>query len=238
MFAKNKPPAKAAFAIANPKSPLLLQLREVLRFKHYSIRTEEAYIQWVTRFLRFQRNQSGEWKHPSDLSAAEVVAFLNHVATVEAVSAATQNQALNAISFLYSQVLGMDLGDFGEFLRARKKPRVPVVLSKKETQRLLESLPVSWRLMGQVLYGTGLRLMELLRLRVKDVDFELHQIVVRGGKGDKDRITMLPESLQGALREHLKRVRIQWEADIREGHGEVYMPDALARKYPAAAKEW
>jgi len=231
-------PAKAAFVIANPQSPLLLQLREVLRVKHYSLRTEETYSQWVVRFLKFHRDRSGEWRHPRELGAEDVVEFLNHLASVQAVAAATQNQALNAISFLYTQVLGMELGDLGEFLQARKKPRVPVVLSKMEAQRVLESLPESWRLMGQVLYGTGMRLMELLRLRVKDVDFERNQIVIRGGKGDKDRITMLPESLKGALGAHLKRVRILWEADSREGYGEVYLPEALSRKYPNASREW
>ena len=231
-------PAKAAFVIANPKSPLLDQVREVLRVKHYSLRTEETYLQWVKRFLKFHRDASGAWRHPRDLGAEEVVEFLNHLATVEAVAAATQNQALNALSFLYTQVLGIELGDLGEFLHAKRNPRVPVVLSKGEVQRLLVSLPDGHRLMAQVLYGTGMRLMECLRLRVKDIDFERNQMVVRGGKGDKDRITMLPKSLQGALRSHLDRVRVLWEADRREGYGAVYLPEALARKYPSAAEEW
>lgn len=231
-------PAKAAFVVANQKSPLLEQVREVLRVKHYSLRTEETYLQWVKRFLKFHHHVTGEWKHPRELGAEEVVKFLNHLANVETVGAATQNQALNALSFLYTQVLGIELGDLGEFLHARRKIRVPVVLSKGEVQRLLVSLPEGFRLMAQVLYGTGMRLMECLRLRVKDVDFDRNQIVVRSGKGDKDRITMLPDSLKGTLMTHLDRMRILWEADIREGYGEVYLPEALLRKYPNASREW
>ena len=231
-------PAKAAFVIANPKSKLLDQLREVLRVKHYSLRTEEAYGQWVRRYLKFHRDAQGAWRHPRDLGAADVVAFLNHLANVENVAAGTQNQALNALSFLYTQVLRIELGDLGEFLAASKRRRVPVVLSKAETQKLLASLEGTWRLMAQVLYGTGLRLMELLRLRIQDIDFERNQIVVRGGKGDKDRVTILPDSLRSAIMEHLKRVRLLWEADGREGFGEVYLPEGVARKYPKAAREW
>ena len=245
-------PAKAAFVIANPKSRLLDQLREVLRVKHYSLRTEEAYGQWVRRYLMFCRDhrhltptlspsdaeRGKQWRHPRDLGAADVVAFLNHLANVENVAAGTQNQALNAISFLYTQVLGLELGDLSEFLRASKRRRVPVVLSKDETQRLLASLEGTYQLMARVLYGTGLRLLELLRLRVQDVDFDRNQIVVRGGKGDKDRVTVLPESLRTAIMEHLKRVKLFWEADVREGFGEVYLPEGLARKYPGAAREW
>ena len=251
-------PTKAAFVIANPKAKLLDQLKEVLRVKHYSLRTEEAYVQWVRRYLRFHRlpvtaspltpalspkgarekNSGGEWRHPRDLGAADVVTFLNHLANVESVAAGTQNQALNAISFLYAQVLRIELGDLGDFLRAERRRRVPVVLSKGEVERVLAALEGTWRLMAQVLYGTGLRLMEGLRLRVKDVDFARNQIIVRGGKGDKDRVTMLPESLRAALMEHLKRTRLLWEADTAEGFGEVYLPEGLARKYPNAGKEW
>ena len=231
-------PTKAAFVIANPKSKLLDQVREVLRIKHYSLRTEEAYGQWVRRFLKFHRNQAGVWRHPREMGAAEIVAFLNHLANVEHVAAATQNQALNAISFLYAQVLGLEMGDLGEYLLASRRRRAPVVLSKAETERLLASLTGTWRLMAQVLYGTGLRLLELLRLRIHDVDFDRNQIVVRGGKGDKDRVTVLPDKLKLELRQHLKRVRLLWEADVREGFGEAYLPEALARKYPNAAREW
>ena len=231
-------PAKAAFVIANPKSKLLDQLREVMRVKHYSLRTEEAYGQWVRRYLKFHRDAVGTWRHPRDLGPADVVAVLNHLANVENVAAGTQNQALNAISFLYTQVLAVDLGDLGEFLLASKRRRVPVVLSKAETQRLLSALTGTWRLMAQTLYGTGLRLMEGLRLRVQDIDFERNQIVVRGGKGDKDRVTVLPESLRDGLQAHLQRVRLLWEEDVRDGFGEVYLPEGLAKKYPKAAREW
>lgn len=252
-------PRKAALVIANPKSKLLDQLREVCRVKHYSLRTEEAYSQWVRRYLRFHRarvggpltpalsSEGGEgeksggewrWRHPRDLGAADVVAFLNHLANVESVAAATQNQALNAISFLYTQVLGLELGDLGEFLLANRRRRIPVVLSKEEVQRLLAALEGTYRLMGLVLYGTGVRLLELLRLRVKDIDFARNQIVVRGGKGDRDRVTVLPDRLRLELEQHLKRVRLLWEQDVREGFGEVYLPEGLARKYPKAAREW
>lgn len=238
MNARRSYPGKAAFVIANPKSSLMDQVREVLRVRHYSLRTEEAYTGWVVRFLKYHRDQSGEWKHPRDLGPVEVVGFLNHLASVKAVSAATQNQALNAIVFLYSQVLGVELGDLGEFLQASRRKRLPVVLGKAEVQRLLGSLPDAFRLPGQVLYGTGMRLMEVLRLRVKDIDFDRGEIMVRGGKGDKDRVTMLPELIRAPMVEHLKRVRVLWESDLREGYGEVYLPEALARKYPRAAKEW
>ena len=231
-------PAKAAFVIANPKSKLLDQMREVLRVKHYSLRTEEAYVQWARRFLKFHRDRAGAWKHPRELGATEVVAFLNHLANAEHVAAATQNQALNAVAFLYSQVLGRELGDLGEFLRASRPRRIPVVLSQEEVGRLMASLEGTWRLMAQLLYGTGLRLMEGLRLRVKDLDFDRGQIVVHDGKGFKDRVTMLPDKLKLELQRHLSRVRLLWEKDIQEGFGEVYLPEGLARKYPNAAREW
>jgi integron integrase len=245
-------PAKAALVMANPKLKLLDQLREVLRLKHHSLRTEEAYVSWVRRYLVFCRDnphltpalspsdaeREKKWRHPRDLGASDVVAFLTHLAGIDHVAASTQNQALNAIVFLYSQVLRIELGDFGEFLRASKPRRMPVVLSKEETQRLMNSLEGTWRLMAQTLYGTGLRLMELLRLRIKDVDFARNQIVVRGGKGDKDRMTVLPAKLQLELEQHLARVRLLWEGDISEGFGEVYLPEGLARKYPNAGREW
>lgn len=231
-------PAKAAFVIANPKAKLLDQLREVLRVKHYSRRTEETYVQWVHRFLRFHRDRAGGWQHPRELGGTEVVAFLNHLANAEHVAAATQNQALNALMFLYTSVLRIELGELGAFIRASRPRRVPVVLSRAEVAQLLNALEGTWRLMAQVLYGTGLRLMELLRLRIMDVDFERHLITVRGGKGDKDRVTMLPEAVRSALEAHLVRVRLLHEKDLREGFGAVYMPEGLARKYPGAAQEW
>ena len=231
-------PAKAAFVLPNPKAKLLDQVREVLRVKHYSLRTEETYVQWITRFLRFHRQRAGGWKHPRELGAPEIGAFLSHLANVEHVAAATQNQALNGLNFLYAEVLHMDLGDFGEFARAAKPRRMPVVLSRDEVRRLLAALDGTPQLMAQLLYGTGMRLMELLRLRVKDLDFERNQIAVRGGKGDKDRPTVFPEALREKLQAHLERVRLLWEKDKTEGFGEVYLPPALAAKYPHAAREW
>jgi len=236
-------PAKAAFVIANPKLKLLDQVREVLRVKHYSLRTEEAYMAWVRRYLVFCRDNfpgtgMSPWRHPRDLGTTEIVGFLNHLANVENVAAGTQNQALNAISFLYTQVLRVELGDLGEFMRAGRPQRVPVVLSKGEVQVLLNSLAGTWRLMAQVLYGTGVRLMELLRLRVKDLDFARNQIVVRAGKGDKDRVTILPAKLKLELEQHLARVRLLWDRDVSEGFGEVYLAEGLARKYPNAGREW
>lgn len=231
-------PAKAAFVIANPKAKLLDQLREVLRVKHYALRTEEAYVMWARQFLKYHRDRTGSWQHPRTLGATEVGAFLNHLATAKHVAASTQNQALNALVFLYESVLQIDLGDFGEFVRASKPRRVPVVLSRDEVDRLLGALEGTWRLMAQTLYGTGMRLLELLRLRVKDVDFERNQITVRAGKGDKDRVTMLPEKLKPELQRHLERVRLLHAKDVRTGFGEVYLPEGLARKYPNAAKEW
>jgi integron integrase len=231
-------PTKAAFVIANPKAKLLDQVREVLRVKHYSLRTEEAYVLWVRRYLQFHRDAAGAWKHPSEMGATEVGAFLSHLATGKHVAAATQNQALNALVFLYESVLNIELGEFVDVARANRPNRMPVVLSRPEVARLLEALDGTWRLMGQTLYGTGMRLMELLRLRVKDVDFERNQIVVRSGKGDKDRVTMLPDKLKPELERHLARVRLLHGQDLRAGFGEVYMPEGLARKYPNASQEW
>jgi len=229
---------KAAFVIPNPKAKLLDQVREVLRVKHYSLRTEEAYVLWARRYLKFHRGRAGVWRHPRELGAADIGAFLTHLATVEHVAAATQNQALNALVFLYGSVLNIELGELGDVARASRPGRVPVVLGREEVTRLLAALDGTSRLMAQTLYGTGLRLMELLRLRVKDVDFERNQIVVRGGKGNKDRVTMLPEKLKPELERHLARVRLLHEQDLRAGFGEVYLPEGLARKYPNAAKEW
>jgi integron integrase len=231
-------PAKAAFVIPNPKAKLLDQVREVLRVKHYALRTEQTYVPWITRYLRFHRERAGAWKHPRELGAPEIMSFLSHLANANHVAAATQNQALNALNFLYAEVLHIDLGDFSNFARATRPRRLPVVLSREEVRRLLAALQGTPRLMTQLLYGTGLRLMELLRLRIKDLDFERNQISVRGGKGDKDRMTVFPESLKPELQKHLQRVRLLWEGDRAVGFGDVYLPSALAAKYPAAAREW
>ncbi|HXR46900.1 MAG TPA: integron integrase [Candidatus Limnocylindrales bacterium] len=228
----------------NPKAPLQEQVREVLRFHHYSLRTEKAYWQWIRRYLVFHRNpdHSGSqrgWRHPKEMGAPEVAKFLAHLAKEGDVAASTQNQALNALVFLYEQVLLQPLGELGEFARVTRPARLPSVLTKQETQRLLSALkPGTGGLIIKLLYGTGMRLIECLRLRVKDVDFEGGRITVREGKGDKDRITMLPDKLKLELQQHLERVKLLHERDLAEGFGQVYLPHALARKYPKADRDW
>jgi integron integrase len=219
--------------IPNPKAKLLDQVREVLRVKHYSLRTEEAYIGWMKRFIFFHGK-----RHPREMGAAEVQAFLSDLALKQNVSASTQNQALNAVVFLYREVLHIELEAFDQLVRAKRTRSLPVVLTKEEVQRLIAAMSGTQQLMAKILYGGGLRLMECLRLRVKDIDFGAHQIVVREGKGEKDRITMLPMSIKFSLEEHLQRVRILHEKDVADGCGEVYLPEALARKYPSAPREW
>ena len=236
--------------VPNPKARLFDQVREVMRFHHYALRTEEAYLQWIRRFLVFHRTRSapdsssaggepGSWRHPREMGAAEVEAFLSHLAVAGDVAASTQNQALNALVFLYEQVLQRSLGELGEFARVTRPARLPAVLTPEEMQRVLAALkPGTNGLIIRLLYGTGMRLMECLRLRVKDVDFARGQIVVREGKGDKDRVTMLPERLKQELQRHLERVKLLHEQDVAEGFGSVYLPHALARKYPNADREW
>lgn len=216
---------------AKPK--LLAEVRRVLRFKHYSLRTEQAYVDWIKRFVRHHGT-----RHPREMAAAEVRAFLSHLATERDVAASTQNQALSALLFLYKEVLGVELGWLGEVERARRPQRLPVVLSREEARRLLAAMSGQYRLMAELLYGTGLRLMECLRLRIKDLDFEYLQITVREGKGGKDRVTMLPVSVVPALREHLEGVQARHERDLGEGYGEVWLPGALERKYTGAPREW
>jgi integron integrase len=219
--------------IPNPKLRFMDQCREVMRFRRLARSSEQAYLEWIKRFIFFHAK-----RHPKDMGEPEVSAFLTHLAVQRNVSAGTQNQALNALVFLYRHVLGRDFGLLDGVKRARRSQRVPVVLSKPEVQRLLAATPPKYRLFFQFLYGTGLRLMEALRLRVKDMDFERSQIIVRGGKGDKDRVTMLPESLRSAMLEHLKRVRLLHEQDLASGRGAVSLPGALKLKYPNAEREW
>ena len=235
-------------AIPTSKLKLLDQVRREIRLRHYSLRTEEAYVDWIKRFLHFHKAKaaphpsgSGEasgWRHPRDLGAAEVRQFLEHLAADRNVAAATQNQALNALVFLYHGVLKIKLGELGEYLRANKPGRLPVVLARPEAQRLLAALPGTHQLIGQLLYGTGLRLLECLRLRIKDVDFARNQVTVRDGKGFKDRVTMLPDKLKDELQRHLERVKLLHEQDLAQGGGRVYLPYALAEKYPNANREW
>lgn len=205
----------------------------VIRQRNYSIRTEEAYRGWVERFLRFIGGRDCR-----AAGAREVRAFLEALAVKGRIAANTQNQALNALVFFYDAVLGQPLGDMGGFARAKRPRRMPVVLSKVEVARLLQELDGIHGLMGALLYGTGMRLMECLRLRVKDVDFDYRQILVRDGKGRKDRVVPLPEKLLDLLREHLQKVRQLHKEDLAQGAGEVFMPDALDRKYPGTAREW
>ena len=191
-------PAKAAFVSANPKSKLMDQLREVMRVKHYRLRMEAAYGQWVRRYLKFHRDAVGTWRHPRDLAPTDGVAFLNHLPNVCRRCGSGNAESSVKCHLVSSRggVLAVDLADLGEFLLASRRRRLPVVLSKAETPRLLPALTGTWRLMAQTLSGTGIRLMEGLRLRVQGIEFERNQIVVRGGKGEKDRETVLPYALR------------------------------------------
>ena len=217
----------------NPKARLKEQFHEVCRFKHLAVRSEEAYWGWVVRLVRFFDSKI----NPRDLSGEQLGEFLSHLASVGKVAASTQNQALNALMFLYREVLHAERA-VAAFERVRRPARLPEVLSRDEVKKVLAAVAPEHRLPLQLLYGTGLRLMELLRLRVKDVDFERNQIMVRGGKGDKDRSTMLPDKLKLELQRHLERVKLIHAEDLREGLGAVWLPEGLARKYPKAAREW
>jgi len=212
---------------------LLDRVREILRARHYSYRTEQAYVGWIRRFILFNGK-----RHPREMGDVEINAFLSHLATEGRVAAATQNQALAALLFLYQEVLDLRVPWLECLVRARKPERLPVVLSRDEVRRLLACVQGTPNLVCRLLYGTGMRLMEGLELRVKDLDFSRNEILVRGGKGDKDRHTILPSSLRGPLEEHLAGVRAQHETDLAAGAGSVRLPGALARKYPSAPREW
>jgi integron integrase len=217
-----------------PKPPGLIQrYREELEVRRYAHRTVKTYEQWLRRFLRFHR-----MRHPRTMGEAEINAFLSHLATAEHVSASTQNQALAALLFLYRTVLGCDVGILEGVIRARKSQRLPVVLTVAEVRVLLSELNGTEGLIAQMLYGSGLRLMEALRLRVKDVDLEQHVITVRSGKGDKDRSTVLPKRLVKPLKRHLDQVKRLHMEDLDAGWGAVELPHALDRKYRNAAREW
>ena len=215
------------------KPKLLDQLRDKIRLRHYSIRTEEAYLDWAKRFILFHNK-----RHPQEMGKSEVEAFLSWLAIERKVAASTQNQAKSALQFLYKEVLEIDLAWLSEVEQARKPKKLPVVLSEQEAQQLLLHLSEDWLLMGRMLYGTGMRLMEGLRLRVQDVDFGRNEVMIREGKGGKDRVTMLPKSLVEPLQEHLVRVKRLHERDLTKGLGEVWLPEGVARKYPHAAREW
>jgi integron integrase len=212
---------------------LLDQVRAAIRARHYSRRTEEAYIHWIRRFIVFHGK-----RHPRELGAAEVTAFVTWLAVDRQVAASTQNQALSGVLFLYKGVLGIDLGDVVVPPRARMPSRVPVVLTPSEVRRVLEALEGVPRIVAMLLYGAGLRLQECLELRVKDLDFERGEITVRRGKGQKDRRVMLPQTVRVPLEHHLADVHRLHAADVAAGFGRVMLPDALQRKYPTAPKEW
>lgn len=212
---------------------LLERLVEAIRTRHYSIRTEEAYVRWVKVYIRFHGN-----RHPDVLGAPELEAFLTYLAVSRNVAASTQNQALSAILFLYREVLNIELPWLKDVTRAKKPERLPVVLTPEEVQKVLAALEGTTALMGRLLYGSGLRLMECVRLRVKDVDFSRCEILVREAKGNKDRITMLPRTLIEPLQRHLQRVKLLHEEDVAAGHGQVWLPHALAVKKPGAPLEW
>ena len=219
---------------ARPLSPRLLdRVRDRIRFRHYSIRTEQAYLDWIRRFIRFHGK-----RHPSTMGAAEVELFLTDLAVVRNVSASTQNQAQSALLFLYKDVLDDELPWLDGIERAKKPLRLPVVLTRQEVSAVLRGLHGTHSLVGRLLYGTGMRILEAMRLRVNDVEFERRAIVVPDGKGGKDRITVLPGSLITPMRHQLRRVHAVHQADLAQGAGCVYLPHALARKYSAADREW
>lgn len=217
----------------NSSPKLLDQVRGKIRLKHYSIRTEQAYADWIKRFILFFGK-----RHPRDLGAADVEKFLTHLAVEGKVAASTQNQAKSALLFLYREVLEIELPWLDNVERAKVPKRLPVVLTRPEVQAVLSQLQGTHWLIASLLYGTGMRIMECMRLRVKDIDFSRKEILVRDGKGFKDRVTMLPASLATPLREHLQKVKTLHEQDFAAGFGSVYLPYALARKYPNAARDW
>jgi integron integrase len=213
--------------------PILDQLRDALRLKHYSFRTQTSYVGWVKRFILFHHQ-----RHPQAMGSPEITAFLTHLAVHDRVAASTQRQALSALLFLYRDVLRLELEGPLDLVRAKQPQHLPTVLTKTEVQSVLQHVPNDYQLMARLLYGSGLRLMECVRLRVKDLDFAQRQIVVRDGKGMKDRVTMLPEQLRAPLELHLARVKQWHDQDLARGFGTVYLPYALARKYPNANREW
>lgn len=216
-----------------PPPKLLDQVRARLRTKHYSLRTEQSYCDWIRRYILFHGK-----RHPMEMGAAEVESFLSHLAVERTVASSTQNQAKSALLFLYREVLNSDLPWLDNITKAKTPQRLPVVLTRDEVTRLLTRLEGTHWLMASLLYGAGMRLMECLRLRIKDVDFARNEILIRDGKGMKDRVTMLPASVAEPLKQHLARVRALHGEDLARGFGEVFLPDALARKYPNAAKSW
>jgi integron integrase len=227
------PQASQPFDVATPQPRLLDRVRHKIRVKHYSRRTEKVYVDWVRRYVHFHG-----LRHPEGLGAQEVEAFLTHLAVEGNVAASTQNQAKSALLFLYKEVLGIELPWLDGVTSAKQSRRLPVVLTRAEVARLLDATSGVSGLVARLLYGAGLRLMEGVRLRVKDVDLSRGELLVRDGKGAKDRVTVLPASLKGPLSEQMEMARLQHQRDLRDGFGSVYLPHALARKYPGAPREW
>jgi len=218
----------------DPKLKLMDQVRQVLRYHHYALNTERRYCEWILRYIKFHGGKT----HPTQMGKTEIEAFLSHMATHDHVSASTQRHALNAIIFLYRHVLDKPVEDQLDPVRAKKYRRPPVVMTQSEVQRVLANMQGTHLLMAKIMYGGGLRLMECIRLRAQDFDFERSLVYVRDGKGGKDRTTILPKSLQPDLKHHLERVRELHDQDLAKGHGSVFMPGALGKKYPNAAKEY
>lgn len=212
---------------------LLDEVRSLVRLKHLSLSTERAYVYYIKQFILFHQK-----RHPREMGSAEVQAYLTHLAVRKQVAASTQNTAFSALLFLFREVLRQEMPDLDGIPRARRPARLPVVFTRAEVQRVLAHLSGTPLLIVSLLYGGGLRLMEAMRLRVKDLDFDLGQIVVRDGKGEKDRLTILPQAVMPELKQHLRQVRLLHAADCAAGHGDVWLPYALARKYPHAGREW
>lgn len=213
-------------------SKLLDQVRDKIRLKHYAYKTEKAYVEWMKRFIFFHNK-----RHPTEMGVLEIEKFLTYLAKVRNVSASTQNQAMHAILFLYKEVLKIDVGPLNS-LRAKKTQNVPTVLTHSEAMKIIQNMTGVYRIIAQILYGSGLRLMECMRLRIKDVDFERRTITARNTKSDRDRVTCLPESVIEPLRLHLLGVRAQYETDLAYGRADVEIPCALEKKYPNAGREW
>jgi integron integrase len=220
-------------SVTAQRPKLLDRIRNTCRLRHYSLRTEQAYVHWAKKFILYHGK-----RHPLSMGKPEIEAFLSHLAVDRNCSASTQNQAFNALLFLYREVLRSDFGQLDEVTRAKRRKRLPVVMTRAEVQRLLAVMTGTHQLMAKLLYGTGMRLMECVRLRVKDIDFEKRTITLRETKSPEDRVTMLPETLIVPLQGHLKRIQILHEEDLKRGSGRVYLPFGLKQKYPNADKEW
>lgn len=233
----NHQEAHQAHVLNNPSNPppkkLLEQVRDALRTKHYSYRTEQTYIDWIKRYILFHKK-----RHPKDLGVEEIRTFIAHLAVDRHVAASTQNQALSAILFLYRMVLQQEINLSPDLINPSRPKRVPVVLTHHEAMSVISALRGVSRIMTKILYGSGLRLMECMRLRVRDIDFEQHQIIVRGGKGDDDRFTILPDAVAADLKHILQDVKALHQKDLRDGYGETVLPNALGVKYKNAGKEW